>query len=366
MLNEKTGIGPGLMFTMLFSSFFGYGMMFSARNSAKYMGANGYWSIFLAFLLAVPIGLIVVNMAKRFPGKSIIRYLPLVIGKIPGKTVAVIYLALILSVIIWATRAITEMYSLYFMKQTPIAVLVFMVLFTAAYMAHKGIEGVSRLAAFVFPLALVFIVFTVMLTFKNIVPDHIKPVFRVDGYKPLIGAVQSYYIFFPMAIALIVYPYLTGNKNGFRIVAGSAAVAGMFIFLIVLAAIGAYGHQGILRYSVPILEMTKDASITHFLETFGLFYAATWLSQVVIAIGVFYFTLAQASAELTGRLNYKYFVIILFPVLLALTVLLPSVIELRLMFDYLKIAVFSVVFILTIVVWLLAVILKRSDLPDVP
>jgi spore germination protein KB len=364
MLKEKTGIGSGLMFAMLFSSFFGYGMMFSARNAAKYMGSNGYWGIFLAFLLTIPIAFIADNFAKRFPGKSIIRYLPLVFGKILGKLVGLIYCLLILLVIVWSIRGITEMYTLYFLHRTPIAASTFLVLITAAYLAHKGIEGISRLAAFVFPLAFVFIVLTVILSFQNVLVDHIKPVFRIEGYKPLVGALQSFYIFFPMAVVPIVYPYLTDKKKGLKTVVGSAALAGIIIFLIAVATIGTYGAQGILRYSVPILEMTKDATITHLLETFGLFFAVTWLSQLVIAVGVFYFSLAQASTELTGWFNYKWFIILLFPVILASAVLLPSVIEVRLMFDYLKIAIFSVVFALTILIWLLAIILKRSDIPD--
>ena len=49
MLKEKTGIGPGLLFMVLFISLFSYGVIESPHAAAKYIGNNGYWGFLLAF-----------------------------------------------------------------------------------------------------------------------------------------------------------------------------------------------------------------------------------------------------------------------------------------------------------------------------
>ena len=45
MLKETTGIGPGLLFNIMFSSLYGYGVVSSPYVAAKYMG-TGTWPFF--------------------------------------------------------------------------------------------------------------------------------------------------------------------------------------------------------------------------------------------------------------------------------------------------------------------------------
>lgn len=365
MLKEKTGIGPGLLFIFLFSSLFGFGLMTSPYVAAKYIGPNGYLGLIVAMLLTVPVIVVLVRLGNKFPDKSIIEYLPIVFGKVPGKVVGFIYLAFLLALTVSATRSMAEEFNVYFLMKTPVWAIAAIMLLSVAYLAHKGIEGITRLAAFVFPLAFIFIILSMMLAFQNFQPDHIRPVFNINLSKLSLGSIQMFYVFFPLATVFISYQYLTEKQKGQNILLGATLLAFVPILGMVLGAIGMYGAKGILRYNWPVLEMIRTAMMPFLLETFDLFFTITWLSQLYIAIGGFYFAAAQGSSELFETLNYKWFVIALFPVILGLTLLPPSLIEVHIITDYLRIVGFMVVFALPLIVWLIAGFRNRGGISDV-
>lgn len=361
MLKETTGIGPGLLFNIMFSSLYGYGVVSSPYVAAKYMGANGYLGFILAFLLAMPIVLCAVRLSKRFPGKSIIQYLPLVCGKILGKGIAVLFLLFLLVITAWATRQIADLNNTYFLSRTPLWVIVAILLATTAYIAHKGIESITRLAAFIFPVAVVFIFLSAVFTFQGFRLDHVRPVFHTQGYELSLGALQMFYIYFPLTILFMVYPYLTKTKKGFKTILSAVLLASTAILIFVVSGIGTYGSAGILRYSFPVLELTRKANVPFLMQSMGLFFAVSYFSQVCLAIAGLYFSLALATTQLLGVLNYKWFVLLYFPILMFVVLAPESILDIRFLFDYLRTAGFAVVFGLPLSIWFLAVLLKRGD-----
>lgn len=366
MLKEKTGIGPGLLFTFLFSSLFSFGLMNSPYIAAKYMGANGYLGLIVAMFLTIPVITAIVKLGKRFPDKSIIEYLPIVFGKVMGKIVGLAYLLFLLALTIYAIRSTAELFNIYFLMNTPVWALSALMLISAAYLAHLGIEGITRLAAFVFPLAFIFIVLSVALAFQNFQFDHVRPIFNTTLLKISMGSMQMFYIFFPLATVFVFYQYLTEKQKGQNILIGAALLAFLPMFLMVLGGIGMYGSKGILRYNWPVLEMIRTALMPFLLETFDMFFTITWLSQLYIAIGGFYFASAQGCSELFETLNYKWFVLVLLPIILVLTLLPPSLLDIHILEGYLRMTGFFVVFALPLTIWLVVRLLNRGDIANVP
>lgn len=366
MLKEKTGIGPGLMFIFLFSSLFGYGLMTSPYLAARYIGTNGYWGLVVALLLAVVVIAVVVSLGNRFPDKSLIQYMPLVLGKPAGKIMGFLYLFFLLSATVLAVRSTAEEFNVYFLMNTPVWAITAVILLSVAYLAYQGIETITKLAAFIFPLAFIFIILSVALSFQNFDADHVRPVFYVKLPKLSTGSLQLFYVFFPLSTVSIIYQYLTKKQKGQNVLMGATLLAFLPISLMILSAIGMYGAKGVLRYQWPVLEMIRTSLMPFLLETFDMFFAITWLSQLYIAIGGYYFALSQGCSELFQSYNYKWFVTVLLPIILLLALLPPSMIDINIITGYLRIAGFFMVFILPLAVWLVVVRLRaKGDMADV-
>ncbi len=129
----------------------------------------------------------------------------------------------------------------------------------------------------------------------------------------------------------------------------------------IINGIGNYGAVGILRYSYPALELTRKANLPFVLQTFGLFFGATWLSQVLVATGFFYYVLSEGTAQLLNVLNYKWFTLILFPVTYFLVMLPSGIIDLRVVFPYLRLGGFAFTMGLVLFLFLVAILRGRGD-----
>ena len=188
MLREKTGIGTGLMFMVLYASMFSYGVMQSSYVAASQMGNNGYLGFVLAFILALGVIILLNSLAKRFPQKSIVQYLPDIFGIIPGKFIGFIYLSFIMMVLIINSSLIVQQSETYFLSITPTWVFMILFLSISAFIAYQGIEGLTRLAGFVFPVTFVLCLLSILFSFQGFDMDNIRPVFFMDGLKIPLGS----------------------------------------------------------------------------------------------------------------------------------------------------------------------------------
>lgn len=362
MLKEKTGIGPGLLFMVLYVSMFSYGIIQSPYVAAKYMGNNGYWGFFLAFIISIPVIGLICLLGRRFPHKSIVQYLPEVFGTILGKSLGFFYLTFIMVLMVWASRTISEEINVYFLSRTPMWASVFLFLIVSTYVAHQGIEGVTRLAAFIFPVTFFLSFAAILFSFQNFQLDNIRPVFLIDGYKIPYGSLQMFYPFLTLLPVLMIYPYLTEKQKGFKVVTGATLLVFVIIFLVILSGIGNYSAPGLLRYSWTVLELTRKANLPFVLQTFGLFFGATYLSQALVGTGFFYYVLSEGVSQLLNVSNYKWFTLILFPITYFLIMLPSGIVDVRFVFPYIRIIGFAITLGLPLVILLAAILRRRGEI----
>ncbi|ATW26511.1 GerAB/ArcD/ProY family transporter [Candidatus Formimonas warabiya] len=364
MLKEKTEIGPGLLFMVLFAPLVGYGLMQSPYIAAEQIGNNGYWGFVLAFVPAVGLIGILDALGRRFPQKSLIQYLPDVCGPFWGRILGFIYLLFMMAVLTISSILAVLQSETYFLFRTPSWALILFFLGISAYIAHQGIEGIARLSAFVFPVTFVLSVLSIAFSFQNFELDNIRPVCLIDGFKIPLGAVQMFYPFFPLSTVLLIYPYLTEKQKGFKTILGAASLAFIIILVTIVNTIGNFSAPGILRYSWPVIEVTRKANLPFVLQTFGLFFTAAWLTLTLAGTGFFYYVLAEGSAQLLRRLNYKWFTLVLFPLIYCLMMLLTGVIEVRYIFSYFCVIGAALSLGIPLLVWFLAVIKRWGEKKD--
>lgn len=367
MLREKTGIGPGLFFMILYVSTFGYGVIQVPLAAAEYMGPNGYWGFILAFILAIPVMAGIAWLGRRFPNRSAIEYFPRLFGVFIGKVLGFLLLVSILVMMIRTSRIFTSGVNIFFLRRTPAWASGAFFLLVSLYIARQGIEGITRLAAFVFPLTFVLSFLAILFSMGEIEPDNIRPVFFFEsGRAVAAGTANQFSPFMVLLTALLIYPYLTRKDKGFPAMAGAAALASFLILLTIVSGIGNYGAEGILRYSFPVFELSRKACLPFILQPFALVFSATWLSQVLVANGFFYFLLAEGAAQWLKVLNYKWFTLILFPLVFFLILVPPGVIEVRAILPYLRAGSFLFTVGLVLVSVIVAIFRRAGEQQDVP
>ena len=203
------------------------------------------------------------------------------------------------------------------------------------------------------PLALCMIILTLLASYQYFNFDRIKPIFYINQ-ETLLSVIQLFYAFFPLAIIFIILPYLTDHQKGRAAVLKATGLSATILFFFIVANIGAFGAKGVIRYSWPLTELTRTIDIPYLLQSFGLFYIVAWLSQIYITAGAYYFSVAQGYSQLFSCLHYKWFILILLPIIIILTLILPGVIDVRLFFEYFRISGFFILFVLPLLLWVVA------------
>ncbi|HEX3047625.1 MAG TPA: endospore germination permease [Bacillota bacterium] len=360
MLIEKTRIGPGLLFMVAFSLIIGFGLFQGPYTAAKYLGTSGYWGVIPAFILAVMVIFLAVSLGRRFPGESIVVYAQSVCGKFLGKIIGLFYLLFILALTAWTVRDVSDHFNIYLLTRTPIWVIVALILLTVLAVAYKGIEGLSRTSAFIFILCLMLLTLSTFTSFQFFQVNNILPLFHFNPGKLPLGIIQTFTVFLPLGGLFMIYQYLTDRTKGFKSIFSAAGLAGFFIFLATFETIGIYGAKGVLIYSWPFLELGKETNIPYISQTFGLFISPILLIQTVFGSSALFYAAAQGCSELFGGLKYKYFLLILTPLVFTAAIITSDVVIIRKVFEYLRIIGFFVVVLLPLLIWLLAVLLRKG------
>jgi spore germination protein len=353
VLKEKTGIGPGLFFMVLYVSIFGYGIIHAPRVAAEYIGPNGYWGFILAFILSIPVMAGIAWLGRRFPNHSVIEYLPRLFGVFIGKVLGLLLLLAILVLMLRTSRIFSGGVNIFFLRRTPAWASAAFFLLVSLYIARQGIEGITRLAAFVFPLTFVLSFLAILFSMKHVELDNIRPVFFFEsGLAVAAGTANLFSPFMVLLTALMVNPYLTEKEKGFPTMTGAAALGSLLILLTSVSGIGNYGAEGILRYSFPVFELSRKAQLPFVQQSFALLFSATWLSQVLVATGFFYFLLAEGAAQWLQVLNFKWFTLLLLPPVFFLNLFPIGVVGERTISSYLRVgsSLFTVGLVLALVI----------------
>ena len=365
MLTEKTGIGPGLLFVTVFSAIYGYGLLLAMFFAAKYFGVSGYWGAVLVFLLMVPVIYAVTDLGRRFPGQSIIAYLPEVMGKVLGRIIGVGYLLFMIVLTGWAILTISGIFNTYDLPRTPLRVIFGLILIMVFYITGKGVEGITRVAAMLFVFCMMFILLYTALSFQNFRLDNVLPIADftmkdLTNGKYLNGLISMFNVGLPLSMLFMVYPYLTERRKGRKILFGAAGLAVVLIGLAIVSAIGNYGAKGVLQYAWPYMEQGEQINIPYVIISFGLFMPTIMLILTLFGGSSFYFAAAQGCAELFGRFKFRTYRWFLLPVIYFSGAWTTNAVIQRMFFEYFKVIGFIMVFGMPLFVWLVAVIRRKG------
>src|SRR5690606_27559198 len=110
------------------------------------------------------------------------------------------YLAVVLLLLALLTRQRIKLVKDYLLPNTPLLVLVTTYLFSAAYLASRGLETIARLASFVvLPIIIVLLLLAVGIL-PEINPHRLRPVFHPELKRYLPGGFAVLYAFSPLAV----------------------------------------------------------------------------------------------------------------------------------------------------------------------
>jgi spore germination protein KB len=202
---------------------------------------DAWLSVILSTILGLIITYIVITLGLRFPDKTIIEYSQDVLGKFLGKIFGLVYILWLIYFESVVIREFSDFLITTVMRETPLLVFVFSIVFVSWFTVIQGLEVIARTNEFLLPFIIASILFIVIMVSPDINTKMFFPVLE-KGFIPIIkGAYTPLAWFGEIATMLMIIPYINSPKE----IKKSFPIAILVIsFLLIIGGVTSIGVLG--------------------------------------------------------------------------------------------------------------------------
>lgn len=257
-------------------------------------GRDGWMAVIPAFLFGVPFGLMIMTLAKRYPGKNLFEISEKILGKWLGKGfgILVFLTAAYFGGLLFGQSS--DMYARSVLALTPRWIFIISELPLILMMINAGIEVLARFSEIVFPIITTAIVGTVLLSIPRFEPGELLP-FLENGVKPMIYGVFEG-IPWPMEFILILgglIKFLPRTQHDIKRMRTQVwfifLMAGLLDMLITIDEIWVFGPTETKRLVYGLLTIGKMIEISHTIAGVESIFIMIWMGAHLIKISALYF-----------------------------------------------------------------------------
>lgn len=270
----------------------------AAKQDAWLSGAT-------ATLAALPIALLVAGLSLRFPGKNLFEYPELILGKVPGKIIAFLY-------VLWFIHMETFVFGEFGnfvvtseLPGTPMVVTYIVAALVAAYIARNGLEVLSRFNQLFLPLFLISIFAVIALVTKDLKVIRLLPVYD-GGLVPILKGTAPPVSWMGEIVFLAVFiPYLNKPRQAVKVAITATLLNGSLITVAILFPLSLYCPDLAASFLYPTYNAARAISITNFLERLESVFAVLWTIGGFIKVGLLRYAAVLGAAQCLGLRDYR-------------------------------------------------------------
>lgn len=237
------------------------GILILPRVCVSYVGRNGY----ILPLLAIPIGLIyllcITGLTKQFPNATLYELSEQILNSLLAKILVYVLVVKMIMSIGLELRLFGELISQVMLVETPLEVIILVILLAVSYLAKSGVEAVVRmgevLAYFIFiPMLFILVVMSTKMEYREVMPF-----FQVGKEEIGIGTGVVSLWFMPIEILLIIGGLMKRPEKAFKAGAVAIIVSALVEALFVLFAICKLGPTAVIGDIWPTLTLMRSMSM---------------------------------------------------------------------------------------------------------
>ena len=164
---------------------------------------------FSGFLIVI----IIVKLSRLFPGKTLIEYCELILGRTMGKIIAFIYLFFLLHDTAIAFREYGEFIESAFLLKTPMLFVTGSIALSCAIAVHGGIESIGRCTMIFLPIVLALYILIYLFLIPDLNIKNMLPILS-DGVMPSIkGSLAPHAWLSQYSLMSFLLPFLNNQQK---------------------------------------------------------------------------------------------------------------------------------------------------------
>ncbi|HEY0827141.1 MAG TPA: endospore germination permease [Bacilli bacterium] len=282
-----------------------------------------------AAILFASLGLwLITKLGIRFPNQTIIEYSEDIIGKYLawiGSVFIIGFFALVTSL---AAREFGEVVVTSILKKTPLEVTVLVMLLLAVYSSRNDITTFAYIHHLYLPIIVFPGLLIVIFSLKNTEVLNLLPIWGNEHSGMLTGYFTVSALFQGFFVLTMVIPAMRSPEKAMKSSFWGMFIAGGLYFLIVIAAVGAFGSQEIKLLLWPTLELAKTTSLpANILERLDAAFLVVWVIAVFTTLLSTYYLTVHSMSKLFRLRDHKLFSWFVLPFVFVMAMLPENVLQ---------------------------------------
>lgn len=267
----------------------------------------------LCLLLVVPPALLIAytvsSLARMYPGRTAIEYLPLIVGKWPGKLFAALFLFYFFHHALLSVRGFGEFFTIAITPDTPILVYFAAILSLAVYAVRNNLEVLARTNQLFLPIMILVGLSASILTHKDKDFHNFQPILEF-GFEPVLqGTLTLAGLYGSFLLMSMVFPYVSRDAKSFQ----KRSLITMIILIVMFAGpltgpVAVYGPERSIGISFPTFQLLRDIRVGE-LQRLDVLGILLWSLGSFGKISLYLYSISLGLAQLFGLKDYRSLVI---------------------------------------------------------
>jgi spore germination protein KB len=275
----------------------------------KFAKQNGWISLIISYVAGV-IGILLIHQLMRYyPGKSIIQYIPAILGRSVGKFISLLYLWFYFHSAAIILREFSDFTTTYVLDKTPVLVIVALMVGLCAYAIYGGVECLGRIMLLVAGLLAVTNATMLALVTNKIDFQKLLPIFGGEWAVSILqGSIHPASWFGEVILMASFYPTLNVKKNGKKALINSFTLAVILLMATDIYAIAAFSTLT-QSFIYSVFHLARIISVADFFERIDPAFMSVWVAGIFGKICLFYLAFVQGLAEWLNLSDYRMMIV---------------------------------------------------------
>lgn len=262
----------------------------SVPSVAIGFAANDAWiSILIASAAGVVIAIVMAMICRGNPGLLFVEWIESRFGKVVGMLVGLLIGFYYFNAFCLIVRQFANFIADMVLDETPVIMLIAVMVAVAAFSVAHGIEAIARSAALILLMVILIIPVSVGLNFDDINLKKLLPIFDMGAARIGLATISPIGWLSEISILLIIQPYMKRPQSAMRAgVIGSLGSAAQLL-IVTIMSVSIFGSEVVRMMAYPLFNTVGIVEVGEFLERIEIFTVSVWGMTMYIKMAVFLF-----------------------------------------------------------------------------
>ena len=288
---------------------------------------HGAWlSIIVGGLLFYIVACLMLKLGKQYPDETLVEYAPRLFGRWGGSIVILWFNLVFFLQLIQGVTSAGKVITFHMFDRTPPEVIILALLVVCTYSALQDWGTILRVQQFMFVVAYSMLTVVWMVSFLNVQPENLLPLWPIKMKAILNGSIYSWNMYSGYECILLLLPLVYKGASFAKL---AKAIGGAFTYLIlffmvlIIIIIGVLTVESAKNVPYPALVVIRSVELPGtFIERLENYLLLAWVPVIFATFSVVMYFMGQISMRYYRYVDHRPWVLLLVPIIYAGSMLL--------------------------------------------